>query len=503
MIRKLLQRTMQRTLMHPMKHADYDLKIACPLLELHETLTSGLQIPSAAGPGTPPTEMDIYKCVQQPMGGAVGGAAQAGRVVGRQFTRDRVALCCRHYIRLKNKWDGDSSLTFGDRFGYANDAMSVQLSEMFQHLHDIDAGDVPGGATAPWEAASTAMAARKEKPVLERAKELASSKGPAAAEPASGSRADDGTSGAAARDSATAAGGSADASPAAAATSAAASRSPDSLHANGIASHAGGGAVASSSGSGSSSSAASTAASMPLPASYTPSIGVSTHTNPHPTIHFAAQAIAEDDAKAADARLRRLLQQRYGFALWVGPSQAPTPLERAGLYIRGRALPGAVVGLYPGAVFNPEMTQKAIDQGHLGNAAVPRTWIPRYDQAVIDVHAATAPLHNPYAIAHHCREPPAGIRPNVMRLAVNFRDVDEYGSRDPGSGGLAVPFPPHLRGYIPNVWGAKVDLGQELAGMLEQEVWVKGVALVALRTLWDEELFVDPGFRRAWRTRLE
>jgi len=62
-MRKLIQRTMQRALMHPMQHADYDLKIACPLLELHETLTSGLQIPSAAGPGMPPTEMDIYKCV--------------------------------------------------------------------------------------------------------------------------------------------------------------------------------------------------------------------------------------------------------------------------------------------------------------------------------------------------------------------------------------------------------------------------------------------------------
>jgi len=411
--------------------------------------------------------------------------------------------CCRHYIRLKNKWDGDNSLTFGDRFGYANDAMTVQLSEMFQHLHDVDAGDVPGGATAPWEAASTVMAG-KEKPVLDRARELASSKGPAA-----GSSSTDGSSSsssAAARGDGTTT--TAAASPAAAATSASASRSPGSLHANGIASHGGGGAgsgaVAAASGTSSSSSAAaSTASSMPLPASYTPSIGVSTHTNPHPTIHFAAQAIAEDDAKAADARLRRLLQQRYGFAVWVGPSQAPTPLERAGLYLRGRALPGAVVGLYPGAVFNPEMTQKAIDQGHLGNAAVPRTWIPRYDQAVIDVHAATAPLHNPYAIAHHCREPPTGIRPNVMRLAVNLRDVDEYGSRDPSTGGLAVPFPPHLRGYIPNVWGAQVDLGQELAGMLEQEVWVKGVALVALRTLWDEELFVDPGYKRAWRTRLE
>lgn len=55
-----------------------------------------------------------------------------------------------------------------------------------------------------------------------------------------------------------------------------------------------------------------------------------------------------------------------------------------------------------------------------------------------------------------------------------------------------LPFPAHLRGYIPNVWGADVSAGQELYAMLEQNIWVKGMVAIALRPLWDEELFLAP-----------
>jgi hypothetical protein len=54
-----------------------------------------------------------------------------------------------------------------------------------------------------------------------------------------------------------------------------------------------------------------------------------------------------------------------------------------------------------------------------------------------------------------------------------------------------MPFPPHLRPYIPNTWGSDIAAGQALYGMLEQHVVAKGSVLVALRPLRDEELFVD------------
>jgi hypothetical protein len=50
--------------------------------------------------------------------------------------------------------------------------------------------------------------------------------------------------------------------------------------------------------------------------------------------------------------------RRLGFSLWIGPSQAPTPHHKAGLYLRGAALPGTVVGLYPGAAFSIDMRMR-------------------------------------------------------------------------------------------------------------------------------------------------
>jgi hypothetical protein len=160
----------------------------------------------------------------------------------------------------------------------------------------------------------------------------------------------------------------------------------------------------------------------------------------------------------------------------------------AGVYLKGRVAPGAVDALVPGAVFNGEMLRKPVDAGHLANPAARgfRRLIPRLDEAVIDVHGCPAQAAaNPYALGHLARHPPPGVVPNVMRLQVDF-----VGDAAAGGDGL-MPFPPHLRDYIPNTWGADVNVGQQLYGALEQGIWAKGMALVALRPLWDEELFVD------------
>jgi hypothetical protein len=61
-----------------------------------------------------------------------------------------------------------------------------------------------------------------------------------------------------------------------------------------------------------------------------------------------------------------------------------------------------------------------------------------------------------------------------------------------GSSSL-MPFPPHLRSYIPNTWGSGTTLGQTLYGALEQAIYAKGVVCIALRPIWNEELFVDHG----------
>jgi hypothetical protein len=262
---------------------------------------------------------------------------------------------------------------------FANDSLTLQLAEMFQHLHDLDAGDAAAPPAAP-------------------------------------------------------------AAPALAATAAGA-----------------------------------------------PSIGPSTHTNPAPTLAFQVRAALAEAGAAAEAEARRQLQARLGFALWLGPSQAPTGPHEAGVYLRGRAAPGAVVALFPGAVFSEEMLRKGVDAGHLGDPRVPRALVPRLDGAVLDVFAPCGGA-NPFARAHHARHPPLGVAPNVMRLQVDFLRA-EGGAGATGS--PLLPLPAHLRGYIPNAWGTEVSVGQSLYGALEEHVFMKGSVLIATRPLWDEELFVD------------
>lgn len=230
-------------------------------------------------------------------------------------------------------------------------------------------------------------------------------------------------------------------------------------------------------------------------AAFQPSIGPSSHTNPAPTLAFQMKAVYEDEVASAAVRTKQALGARHGFSLWVGPSQAPVgegpdgkPKPTAGVYIKGRVPPGTVVGLIPGAVFNGEMMRKPRDAGHLANPAFAphRRLIPRLDESIIDVHGCPEQAKaNPYALGHLARHPPRGLVPNVMRLQIDF-----VGEIEAGGDGL-MPFPPHLRDYIPNTWGADVGVGQQLYGGLEQGIWAKGMALIALRPLWDEELFVD------------
>jgi hypothetical protein len=341
--------------------AEFDFRHACTLLELHERLV-------ACGGGLAPPSQAVLRA------------------------------------ELLVKW---SERPLSELIPFANDSMTIQLSEMFQHLHDLDAGDsaVPLAVAPALPPASTAA--------------------------------------------------------------------------------------------------------------FAPSIGPSTHTNPLPTLAFRMRAAYEDASRASEQGVRRQLQERLGFALWTGPSQAATGPHAAGVYLRGRAAPGACVALYPGAVYSGEMLQAPGDAGHLGDPRVPRALIPRLDEALLDAHAPTPTQRvNPYALAQHVRHPPPAVAPNVMRVQVDFVD----GEAGAGSGGGALlPFPPHLRPYIPNAWGSLTGTGQGLYSSLEQNIHMKGVALIAVRELWSEELFVDhtlnphalaaqcvpPWAQEAWEARRE
>jgi len=94
---------------------------------------------------------------------------------------------------------------------------------------------------------------------------------------------------------------------------------------------------------------------LPITADDAPSIGPSTHTNPLPTADLVYKALQADEAADALQALRTLVGARAGFSLWLGPSQAPTPDNVAGVYLRGAVPPGTVVGFYPGAVYGKEM----------------------------------------------------------------------------------------------------------------------------------------------------
>ena len=338
-MQRLRQLLSQRNATSRKLQASLDFAAACPLLELHEAQVTGRLRPEEA---------------------------QAA------------------FERSVAKWrDAD----LGKAIAFANDAITIQLAEMTQHVADLDAGDAPLPAAPPIQDAEA--------------------------------------------------------------------------HGSGASS-----------------------------AAFSPSIGPSSHTNPGATLKFAMKALYADEGHAADARYRHMLSQRVGFSLWLGPSQAPTPDAAAGVYVHGHAPPGSVVGLFAGVVYNGEMLRRPSDAGHLGNPARPRRLIPRFDEALIDVSAEPeggGSKANPYALGAHVRHPPKGLLPNTARLQFDFMASPS----ERGGGGDLLPFPPALRRFIPNGWGADVSTGQQLYAGLEAGVWMKGMVLIALRPLWNEELFVD------------
>jgi len=189
------------------------------------------------------------------------------------------------------------------------------------------------------------------------------------------------------------------------------------------------------------------------------------------------------DERRVTSDMRHILTAAVGHSLWVGPSQAQTPSDRVGVYVKGYVPPGTVVGMYLGRVYNQEMMMRASDAGHLADADAARRFVLRYDDTVIDTCDELPGVDNPYAMAQYVRHPPVGIVPNVMRLQYDVMDDD---SPIP-----LTPLPKELRQYVPNQWGAAKTMANSFVNMAEQGIVMKCCVLVANRELLDEELFVD------------
>lgn len=61
------------------------------------------------------------------------------------------------------------------------------------------------------------------------------------------------------------------------------------------------------------------------------------------TLDLQMKMLAQEQEAESLKQLRDILTQRLGFSLWIGPSQAPTPNHKAGVYLKGFADVGQVV----------------------------------------------------------------------------------------------------------------------------------------------------------------
>jgi len=103
---------------------------------------------------------------------------------------------------------------------------------------------------------------------------------------------------------------------------------------------------------------------------------------------------------------------------------------------------------------------------------------------MIDVDGFKPERPNPFAVAQHCRHPPPDVRPNCARVQVDFVLDSRNTTR-------LLGLPDFLSPYVPVEWGAKVSQAQTLHNALDPPEHRSGVALVSLREVYDEELFVD------------
>ncbi|GBG70448.1 hypothetical protein CBR_g6576 [Chara braunii] len=240
------------------------------------------------------------------------------------------------------------------------------------------------------------------------------------------------------------------------------------------------------------------------------------------------------------------LRENHGFTLFTAKSEIKHPDAGRGLFVRGRAKPGAVVAFFPGVAYTPP--QYRLIEGYPDVVAGNPYLIGRYDGVIVNAKpwgqgtkgrqrwtaaagggfawqdvgeelavsdaaagghainataaaaaaASSSPLPlmavvdrgHPLALGHFANHPPSGMAPNVMALGYDFvikRDGEEK----------------LLRQFIPNIncddeveyIAAEQGVGQKggndykvSRNRVKGVQQVRSVVFVALREVEDEEL---------------
>ena len=170
------------------------------------------------------------------------------------------------------------------------------------------------------------------------------------------------------------------------------------------------------------------------------------------------------------------LKGENGFVLRAGESGVAGAGK--GIFIDGEAISGTLLGYLPGRVHVAEflkganaLEQFADDPNHLV--------LMRTDDILIDARDFDGVEHptNPYALGHLANHPPEGKKPNVMHLPIDFAS-DAFHSQT------------GVSDVVPNSYAKKPTL----LGTPDKSACMYGMAMVALRDVKDEELFLNYRF---------
>ncbi|DBB18053.1 TPA: hypothetical protein ACH3X3_003044 [Trebouxia sp. C0006] len=219
----------------------------------------------------------------------------------------------------------------------------------------------------------------------------------------------------------------------------------------------------------------------------------------------SGRASGSDSRKSVTmAQLGAVMLDQLGYSLEVRTSGIAHQDAGDGLWLRGTAPVGAVVGLYPGLVYEPMHYRKL--PGYPKIDTHNDYFLARFDGALIDGqswgrgrptldpttqhvdaqyhnthHAMLAKLHqkemrHPLALAHYANHPPAGMQPNVMVAAFTY-------NKQQGEDAW-------LAAYMPNVMYHDAG-GQQATQLMMQDQQIKGLVFVATRQVQGEEVLLN------------
>lgn len=182
-----------------------------------------------------------------------------------------------------------------------------------------------------------------------------------------------------------------------------------------------------------------------------------------------------------------------GFSLIIKKSNIDHPASGYGVFIRGEAPPGVIIGFYPGVIYYPPDITPDILQNN-------EYLMIRYDGVIIDArdweqraeqrmkaklalkYAADLTLNptlllkfcNPFAIVNYINHPPKGTPPNVFCYPYDF----------------PKRMPDELKAYVPHEYAENHSTFSELFWK-NSNTFMESIVCVTRRFVKDEELFLN------------